>query len=139
MVKRKNLSAVSESSIQSQSVALLIALGYRVMETGKSRSKQKCKTCGTYSYATGWQGNTVGLPDLYVHSINWPRGIALAIEMKTMKGPIRPEQLELAEQGLINICRSAKCVLQTVEKYEESICNQIQVDRIRKIIDINGF
>jgi len=130
---------VTEASIQNQSVALLKALGYRVMETGKSRSKQRCKTCGTQSYATGWQGNTVGLPDMYIHSIQWPRGVALAIEMKTMKGAIRPEQLELAEQGLINICRSTLCVLQTVEKYEQSICNEIQVERIRKIIDINGI
>jgi hypothetical protein len=76
---------------------------------------------------------------MYIHSINWRRGVSLAIEMKTPKGEIRPEQLRLAESGLINICRSAKCVLQTIEQYEESICNEIQVERIRKIIDINGI
>ena len=139
MDRSKNQTTLSETSIKNQSVALLRALGYTVMETGKARSKQRCKTCGTQAYATGWQGNTVGLPDMYIHSMNWPRGVSLAIEIKTMKGAIRPEQLNLAEQGLINICRSAKCVLQTVEKYEESICNEIQVDRIRKIVEINGI
>lgn len=139
MATSKIKSTLSELAIQNQSVTLLQALGYVVMETGKSRSKQKCKTCGTYSYATGWQGNTVGLPDMYIHSTNWPRGVAIAIEMKTEKGEIRPEQLKLAEQGLINICRSTSCVLQVIEKYEQSICNEMQVDRIRKIKEINGF
>jgi hypothetical protein len=139
MARKETVPKLDEATIQRQSTTLLHALGYTVMESGKSRSKQRCKTCGTTAYATGWQGNTVGLPDLYVHSINWPRGVALAIEMKTEKGVIRPEQLELANKGLINICRSTSCVLQVIEKYEESINNTIQVDRIRKIREINGI
>ena len=139
MARKETVPKIDEATIQRQTTTLLYALGYTVMESGKSRSKQRCKACGNVAYATGWQGNTVGLPDLYVHSVNWPRGVALAIEMKTEKGVIRPEQLELANKGLINICRSTSCVLQVIEKYEESINNTIQVDRIRKIRDINGI
>lgn len=132
-------SKLNESAIQRQIVMLLRAVGYVVMETGKSRSRQTCSRCGNKAYATGWQGNTVGLPDLYIHSSKWPRGYALAIELKTPTGAIRKEQEEYANLGIIYICRSVSCVINTLINHERELGNDIQVESLEKIRDINGI
>jgi len=79
---------VSEKALQSQVVSCLTVLGYTVFETGKARGKTKCSTCGAYSYATGWQGNTLGVPDLYVHNSQWKTPIGIGIELKTKTGAV---------------------------------------------------
>jgi hypothetical protein len=139
MATQQTKQKVSEATLQHQVVYLLRTLGYTIMESGKGRSKQRCAKCGHSSYATGWQGNTVGLPDLYIHSIKWPRGVALAIEMKTQTGSVRKEQQELAEKGLVFICRSVGCVINALIQQERQLNNEIEVDTLQKVKDINGF
>ena len=78
----------SEALFQKQVITLLSACGYTVIEVGKSRGKTKCPSCNKYHYSTGWQGNTVCAPDLYIHKQEW-HGIAIGIELKTPKGAVR--------------------------------------------------
>lgn len=139
MVSGKGQLKVSETALQNQVKALLINLGYTVMETGKGRSRQTCSRCGNKSYATGWQGNTRGLPDLYIHRQSWPRGRAVAVELKTPTGTIRKEQKELADAGLTYICRSVGCVIDVLVSCERDLQNDSQVTTLEKVKDINGF
>ena len=129
----------SEKQLQTQVVYLLKLLGYTVMETGKSRSKQKCKACGAMSYATGWQGNTAGLPDLYIHSSKWPTALAVAIELKTQTGTVRKEQQELYEKGLSSICRSITCVLNALLRIETLLNNSEMIEKIERTKEVNGY
>ena len=130
---------ITEKDLQKQVLSVLINLGYHVFETGKARSLQKCKSCGSKQYATGWQGNTPGLPDLYIHSKQWHRGLALAIEPKTEKGAVRDTQKTLNDLGYTFICRSVGCVLRSILSIEMQMNNDAKVDQLKKVIDINGF
>lgn len=130
---------ISEKDLQKQVITMLMNLGYHVLETGKARSLQKCKSCGSKQYATGWQGNSPGLPDLYVHSKHWERGIAIAIELKTEKGSVRDTQKVINELGYTYICRSMGAVLRAILSIEMHMKNDSKVDQLKKVIDINGF
>ena len=130
---------MTESTLQSHVRTLLISQGYTVMETGKGRSKQRCIKCGNQSYATGWQGNTKGLPDLYIHCARWGKGVALAIELKTEKGVVRDEQKKLEEDNLTYICRSVGNVIEVIQRMEQKQNNQNMVDHLERIKEINGF
>jgi hypothetical protein len=130
---------ITEKDLQKQVLSVLINLGYHVFETGKARSLQKCKSCGSKQYATGWQGNTPGLPDLYIHSKQWHRGTAVAIELKTEKGAVRDTQKTLNDLGYTFICRSVGCVLRSILSIEMQMNNDAKVDQLKKVIDINGF
>ena len=105
------------------------------METGKGRGKTKCR-CGAWVTATGWQGNTVGLPDLYIHRPLWGN-IALPIELKTPTGRVRPEQKVLADAGVTTICRSVEDVVTTVSQFEERF--GLQCESLRRFLDVNGY
>ena len=131
--------SLTEKDLQRQVYVMLVNLGYHVFETGKARSLQKCKSCGSKQYATGWQGNTPGLPDLYVHSKQWQRGLAVAIELKTEKGAVRDTQKELNELGYTFICRSVGAVLRSILSIEMHMDNQVKVDQLKKVIEINEF
>jgi hypothetical protein len=130
---------LSEKDLQKQVFTVLTNLGYHVFETGKARSQQKCKACGAKQYATGWQGNSPGLPDLYIHSKQWPRSVAIAIELKTEKGAIRDTQKTINELGYTHICRSIGSVLRAILTIEMHMNNESKVDQLKKVIDINGF
>lgn len=110
-----------EKELQLQVVTALSALGYTVLETGKARSKNKCVKCGHSSYATGWQGNSAGLPDLYIHNTAWQLPIGVGIELKTTKGAVRLKQQEFADMHITNICRSLNDVLANLQKIEALI------------------
>jgi hypothetical protein len=130
---------ITEKDLQKQVFIILTNLGYHVFETGKARSMQKCKACGSKQYATGWQGNTPGLPDLYVHSKQWQRGMAVGIELKTQKGTVRDTQKTINELGYTFICRSVGCALRAILSIEIHMDNTIKVNQLKKVIDINGF
>jgi hypothetical protein len=125
---------ISEASLQAQIVQTLRVLGYTVMETGKTRSAVRCPHCKGRHYATGWQGNTVGLPDLYIHYGGWVTGTALAVELKTKTGTVRKAQQALAESGCSIIARSLEDVLETVRDFEDSQGFYMRAERIRKLI-----
>ena len=100
----------AEATLQQQVVHLLTTCGYTVMEIGKSRGKTRCTKCGNWSYSTGWQGNTVGAPDLYVHHKQW-NFCSVGIELKTEKGLVRKEQQDFSDKHLVVICRSVEDVI----------------------------
>jgi hypothetical protein len=113
---RKNAEAI----LQQQVKATLVIAGYTVIEIGKSRGKVKCDKCNQYTYARGWQGNTVGAPDIYVHHKNW-KHIAIGIELKTETGTVRKEQQEYASDNLTVICRSLECVINNVIEVDKML------------------
>lgn len=124
-----------EATLQAHITSILRTLGYTVMETGKSRSAVRCPHCKGRHYATGWQGNTVGLPDLYIHREGWPAGTALALELKTPKGSVRPEQQLLADTGCSIIARTFLDALHCVRSFEEHNGNVSQLKRLDQIIN----
>ena len=127
-----------EAAFQKSVIDVLTILGYRVFETGKSRSKVRCTKCGSYSYATGWQGNTPGLPDIYIHSKHrtW-NSTALAIELKTEKGVVSQIQKDIADAGYTTICRSINEVIDVVLAKEAANENWTTYDRVRRFKDDN--
>jgi hypothetical protein len=127
-----------EALLQRQVVDALQILGYKVFETGKTRTKVRCTKCGAYSYATGYQGNTPGLPDLYIHSSHHLWGSkAVAIELKAVKGKTSDIQQEIADAGYTTICRSVREVLDVVIKVETDLNNWITLDRITRFREAN--
>lgn len=131
MLKRRT----PENDLQNSVVNLFRHLGYTVMETGKGRSKTRCR-CGAWVTASGWQGNTVGLPDLYIHRPSWGV-IALPIEMKTPTGQVRPAQKALADAGVTTICRSIDDVVNTVAQFEQRF--RLESESLRRFRETNGY
>lgn len=95
---------VAEKDLQAQVVAALQGRGYEVLEVGKSRAGVKCSQCGTFTVATGWQGNTPGTPDLQIRGAAWPVGVWLDVEMKGSGTPISDDQQRLCDRGGSYIC-----------------------------------
>jgi hypothetical protein len=94
----------SEAERQREMVTWLAVNGYLVLETGKARRMVKCQDCGTSFYPTGWQGNTPGCPDLFVHGLHWPALMWLGVDVKAGRNAeIRPEQKRLMDQKAITI------------------------------------
>lgn len=115
----------------------LAVLGYTVIETGKARRKVPCPKCRTWHYPTGWQGNTPGCPDLYVHAQHWAAPVAVAIELKTKKGAVRDEQRCMADQKMTVICRDLDTVIETLIRYESAYGSPVQTERLEKFLDKN--
>lgn len=129
-----------EAQLQRNVVQILHLLGYTVLETGKTRSKVRCPQCGNFHYATGWQGNTPGLPDLYIHSSAgcW-KATALAVELKTPTGKVSEEQDNLARLGMTTVCRSVEDVIGLLFRVEIHLNNWLAVDRIVRFMEANGI
>jgi len=127
-----------EAALQKQVIDTLMVLGYKVFETGKTRTKVRCTKCGAYSYATGYQGNTPGLPDLYIHSSHHLWGSkAVAIELKAAKGKTSEVQQEIADAGYTTICRSIEEVLSVISRVEADLNNWTAVDKITRFMEAN--
>lgn len=127
-----------EAALQKQVVDTLMVLGYKVFETGKTRTKVRCTKCGAYSYATGYQGNTPGLPDLYIHSSHHLWGSkAVAIELKAAKGKTSEVQQEIADAGYTTICRSIEEVIAVISRIEADLNNWTAVDKITRFMEAN--
>lgn len=123
-----------EASLQRDVRNTLGLLGYTIMETGKSRSMVACTACGKRSYATGWQGNTPGLPDIYVHCPRWPLPIAIAMELKAPKGKPSEAQKALADSGQTAIVRSVDDALELVRRMENLLGNHAKEEAIERIL-----
>lgn len=128
---------MTEAELQRVVRSTLVLLGYTVLEVGKSRGKQRCPRCGTYAYATGWQGNTVGVPDVYVHAPWWKIPCGVAIELKTETGKVRTEQKVLADQSMTVICRTVSSVLEIIKETERRIGDDTQVIRLERFTNAN--
>jgi hypothetical protein len=126
-----------EAQLQTLVRNTLAVLGYTVIETGKARRKVKCPKCWTWHYPTGWQGNTLGCPDLYIHAQHWTAPVAVAIELKTKKGTVRAEQRCMAQQNMTVICRDVESVITTIMRYEESFGSPSQVLKLEKFLEAN--
>jgi hypothetical protein len=100
-----------EGALQQQARATLANLGYSSLEAGVVRKKvpHECPQCRHrwQDYPKGWQGNSVGLPDVLAlrYGSDFP-GVAVLIEMKGQDTPIRPAQQALADAGRSVICHS---------------------------------
>ena len=95
----------------------------------------RCNACGASSYATGWQGNTPGLPDVYVHSEEWCKPMAVALELKAEKGRPSEAQKELATRLLTVIVRSVKEALVIMHDIELKIGTEAKAKRLAGMID----
>lgn len=126
-----------ESALQLIVKNTLGFLGYTVIETGKARRKVQCPRCKNMHYPTGWQGNTLGCPDLYIHCPHWKIPVAIAVELKTAKGTVRAEQKAMANQKMTVICRSVIQVIETVLEYEKLYGESVQCDRLERFIASN--
>lgn len=127
-----------EMALQTAVRDLLTVAGYTVMETGKGRSRVQCPSCGTRSYARGWQGNTVGLPDVYVHRPGIG-GIGIALELKSPKGKPSEAQKALADAGMTCIVRTVAEAIRAVARVELMLGNSTQVEKLRGILTMNGW
>jgi hypothetical protein len=130
---------MTEAAFQSQVRHVLAALGYTIIEVGKTRAKVKCAKCGVMSHSTGWQGNTPGAPDLYIHASWWQHPVAIAIELKTTSGRVRENQKHLANMGMTVVCRRLRAVIDTIHHYEQEHGSDIAVERIQSFIDKNEW
>jgi hypothetical protein len=121
----------TESQLQQSIVNTLSTLGYQVLEIGRTRSLVSCQRCGRRTRATGWQGNTVGAPDLFVSHQQW-QGRWIGLEVKRPKGVVRPEQKRLATEGFTTIVRSVLDAVVAV--YINEKLHGREVTRLRLII-----
>jgi len=122
-----------EAELQRAITTAIASLGYVAMESGKSRSKVTCRACGAKTYATGWQGNTPGLPDIYVHHPDW-FGMAVGLELKGPKTAVTPVQQSLADAHITTIVRTVAEALHEVRRAEATLGRQSRVDRIDKVL-----
>jgi hypothetical protein len=118
---------------------MLVLLGYTVMETGKARSRVVCSVCKTRSFATGWQGNTPGLPDLYVHRQGWGRPIAVGLELKAKDGKPSEAQKWLADHGMTRIVRSCAEAMSAMLDIELLLGHRDQASRITDTMTMNNW
>ena len=91
---------LTESALQEQTLRTLSLLGYAALEAGKARKKVVCPCCDHSFYPEGWQGNTVGYPDVafFRYSPLFPP-IGIFVEMKGETTKVRKEQQDLADAG----------------------------------------
>jgi hypothetical protein len=125
---------VSEKQLQGSIVRALQLLGYTVFETGKTRTKVSCPTCKTRHYATGYQGNTIGLPDIYIHNSKWKTPIGVGIELKTEKGKVQDKQQMFASLQVTAICRSLDDVLDVLHTAELVLGNDDTLKKLEAFI-----
>ncbi len=137
MVNRSRIlvQSLTEKQLQQLVVQSLRLLGYTVFESGKARSKVMCPACKTRHYATGWQGNSVGLPDLYVHNSKWKIPVGVGIELKTTKGKVQIEQQLFADMNVTKVCRSLDDVLNAIHTVELVIGNDHTLKKLEEFID----
>lgn len=126
---------MTEKELQNQIVCALRILGYTVLESGKARSKTQCMNCKSWFYPKGWQGNTVGLPDIYIHNANWKMPIGIGIELKTEKGSVRKAQQDLADESMTKICRSLDDVLLVLMDAENLIGTDTTKEKIKRFFN----
>jgi hypothetical protein len=112
---------VLEADLQQGVIDRLKFEGYEVMETGKPRGGQTCGKCGNVLPHPGWQGNTPGLPDLFIRGKEWPVGVFVAVELKGSSTPVREAQQALCDRGGSYICRSWEEVWAAVQATERAI------------------
>ena len=94
----------AESAIVRDIIAELGALGYEPVEIGQRKAKGS--------------GTTVGCPDFLFRRQNWPTGIWCAMEAKTARGRVRPEQQTLADRNGVCIVRSVEDALVALYRTE---------------------
>ena len=137
MARNNNLVSkpITEKQLQLSIVQALQLLGYTVFETGKTRTKVLCPTCKTRHYATGWQGNTIGVPDIYIHHRLWKIPIGLGIELKTEKGTVRTQQQIFADLNVTHISRSLDDVLNILHTVELVVGNDTTRKKLEEFIN----
>ena len=134
---------LSESALQKQIIRTLGLLGYACEEIGSTRARVTCKNCGHNDWPTGWQGNSVGTPDLQVfrYVADFPP-VGIRLEVKTATGAVRFGQAELASSGRSRIVRSVKEALEAVLAVEALLtdykCSATQTERLERFLTENA-
>ena len=120
---------LSEAALQAQTRQTLAGLGYQSMEAGAARKKMEChcERCGNVweQYPTGYQGNSLGFPDLSIYRNNLFPPVFMQVEMKGAGTAIRPAQQTLADLGRSTICYSIG------EAVEAVLASEIKMDLYR--------
>jgi len=94
----------SEAERQAEMVAWCAGNGYLALETGKARKRINCPDCNGWFYPRGWQGNTPGCPDLFIHGLHWPALMWLGVDVKAgHSAEVQPEQKKLIDHKAIAI------------------------------------
>lgn len=121
LIMKAPIVELSEAEIQAQVLQYLSLKGYEIKELGKARKKISCPNCKAWFFPTGWQGNSVGAPDLIISHPSWAQGEWLAIELKSAKGDFRgrEEQKRLVDAGRILLARSLNDVIEILDRIEE--------------------
>ena len=134
---------LSEAALQAQIRQTLGVLGYSTAEVGSTRARVTCKKCGHNDWPAGWQGNSVGVPDLLVFRHDLPAfpPVAMFVEVKTGSGAVRPAQAVLAAAGRSVIVRSVGDAVRAVQAAEEAMTAYVtpaaQVLRLADFLAMN--
>lgn len=91
-----------ESKLQADIIRALKARSFVALSTSVSATR-------------GVRGVTKGVPDILVSADHWPVGAWLGLEVKTPKGALKTEQVELLERGRIVVVRSLEDALNAIE------------------------
>ncbi len=101
----------TEAGLQATVIEWLTLKGYTFLQT--TIRVRKCEHCGRYpTGGNARQGVTPGLADLLV----WQFDRWVAVELKGPMTRVSPAQQDLADAGMIFICRSLEEVQEALEK-----------------------
>lgn len=82
-------------------------------------------------YKAKGSGTTEGFPDLWVRHPVWPRGLWVAIELKTATGTLSPEQERLHDAGGSHVCRSIGQVSEVAYAIHNALCGWLALVKYR--------
>lgn len=95
------------------------------MRAWKTTHRVKRCECGRWS--RGDYGATKGIADILCRRDNWPPAMWLALELKSPRGRVRPEQAELAAAGAVHIVRSVDDVLDVLRRYDPTCVEGVRM------------
>ena len=133
---------ISESALQQQTRQTLANLGYASAEVGATRKQVTCPCCAHRFFPDGWQGNSVGWPDLQVFRFtpSFPP-VAFPIELKTQTGKPSKTQQDLADRGRSQITHSIRETVEAIINAERLITDYHaapeQIERLERFLKEN--
>ena len=113
---------ITEKALQAQTRRTLANLGYGSAEVGATRKQVTCPHCQEGFVPTGFQGTTVGYPDLSVfrYAPEFPP-VGILIELKTDGGKPSEEQKQFAEQGRSQITYGIRETVEALIRAEDAL------------------
>lgn len=121
----------SEAQVQAAIIERLTVAGYIVASTSRVRRGVRC-ACGRFSYPSGGDGVTRGLPDLFVSHQDWPAGMWIGIEVKGTRTAVSADQRLMAGLGRIFIVRNQDDADRLVRLTEQAILGRVYGRRLEE-------